>query len=125
MSDRELTQEEIDLAPDCCDRYFISTDNHAVFFNESDFIMRSYGWHLDGQTLLGGSEFHKLSKPIPRKKIDITEYEFSDSEIAQAWCVDGQIQLNMVDGSRPALLNEDDLDVMKAHLVALRGGSHE
>ena len=124
MNDRELTQEEIDLAPEWATNYYVDSAGDILF--ESD---DNYQWVIVGETY---DVFSQLSngmrpdsKPIPRKKIDITEREFSDSEIGQVWCVDGQIQLNMVDGSRPALLSEDDIDAMKAQLVALRGGNHE
>ena len=123
MSDRELTQEEIDLAPKWETHYMI---------NEGSVIYSSYMYHW----WVGLKEpidsyfgMNENAKPIPRQKIDITEHEFSYSDIVSvepllSRCVNFlRVELDV---DQPLVdFEEKDIDAMKAHSVAIRGGNHE
>lgn len=82
MSDsmRDLTQEEIDLAPDWSTHYSVFDDGDIMF--ESD---EFYMWlFVSGDMSIKEhcNEMEPESRPIPRKPFDISEHEFSDGGIA-------------------------------------------
>ena len=124
MSDRELTQEEIDLAPEWATNYHIHgsvmTPTMTSYYGQ----LKSFSIYCDGSTITQHNvKMHFKAKPIPRKKIDITEYEFSDTAIEN---VEGDKHHIIVANSEyTTQYTEEDIDVFKAHFVALRGGNHE
>ena len=87
---RELTQQEIDNAPEWATGYFITPGFNGVTYESHEFY----------QYLPCGSRVEQLSsglsvnaKPIPRKEFDISEYEFSDSEVEVETNEDGTVWL--------------------------------
>lgn len=76
---RELTQQEIDQAPDWADNYFIHIVSGSIRWDCNEFYMwfdsdRRREWPIDGECGDDG-------QPIPRKEFDITKFDFGDSDI--------------------------------------------
>ena len=76
---RELTQEEIDNAPEWSSRYYsdevagigyLNTSKGEVLWANSN-ITRPFSPH---------AAIFKASKPIPRKQFNISEHKFTDNE---------------------------------------------
>ena len=124
MGDRELTQEEIDLAPEWATNYLIDNHNDVLYRKKNDYSNLYTVWWVGLNEPLGAvGDTHHDYKPIPRKKIDITEYEFSDTAIEN---VEGDKHHIVVANSEyTTQYTEEDIDMFKAHFVALRGGNHE
>ena len=81
MKQRQLTQEEIDLTPEWATHYFVDNVDDVCFESGS-----CYQYLIKGKLLAkcDQSEFgmEEDSQPIPRKAFDISEHEFSDSDIS-------------------------------------------
>lgn len=78
---RDLTQKEIDQAPDWAQRYF-SEGITALYININDGIIA----HINAPevTFAPWNELEyalENSQPIPRKEFAISEYQFSDTDI--------------------------------------------
>ena len=107
---RELTQTEIDNAPDWATHYFIFTDT-AVYENETHFMASIEKLKLRN----GGVGMRKDAKPIPRKEFDISEHEFDDEDVGEIEFNEEEVQLNMRDGSRPSILTKVDSIALAKH----------
>lgn len=75
---QQLTDEQIaELAPEGCD-FYCYKDGEVFFHNVLGLdVFNSKGESISDDFLDSGE--WKKAKPIPRKKFDISEYEFSDS----------------------------------------------
>tara|TARA_R110000851_G_scaffold303237_1_gene460785 strand:- start:177 stop:539 length:363 start_codon:yes stop_codon:yes gene_type:complete len=110
---RGLTQQEIKSAPDWATKFEVS--NTAIRWSDDSFIQ----WFYEDGKLSDKICFNPCfvnSKPIPRKAFDISEHEFSDDEISrEVQATSDCVQLDMVDGSRPALLDKNDVISLAKH----------
>ena len=106
---RELTEEELKLAPEWATSYAVDEDDDVLFFNKGKDKIQS----IDGANSFSIGDYRYLmrlafkSRKI-KKPFDITVYEFSDLEVGLADFNGDGIQINMVDGSRPPILNKRD-----------------
>lgn len=109
---RQLTQQEIDQAPEWATHYVIPAGIEAIRWRDS----KHFQWSdCDCKQNLGGWSILEC-QPIPRKEFDISAYEFSDLEIERAIQHDSdEVQLDMMDGSRPALINKRDAIALAKH----------
>ena len=73
---RELTQQEIDSAPDWATHYTMDDDGE-IFWLSKEFAMTQLGTRIKRKFVRGYlSGCHSSEKPIPRKPFDIGEYRF-------------------------------------------------
>lgn len=91
---RELTQQEINDAPDWATHYYVDYDD-SVSFN--------------------GGAGH--SKPIPRKPFDIGEYEFSDKDIFNHFITKDKSRINFDFDSE--LMPSDTIGFNKQDAIAI------
>lgn len=109
---RELTQQEIDNAPkwatEYCVQYQSIRYSNKTHYQWVDAESSEKKGHFTGRSIL-------MTRTIPGKEFDITEYKFSDPEIGATQFDDDEVQLDMVDGSRPALLNKRDAIALAKH----------
>lgn len=74
---RDLTEEELKLAPDWATHY-TKTGNQVTFFNELK-VQSSLGGELDDIIYDNNYGIESGDVRIPSKPFDITKHEFSDS----------------------------------------------
>ena len=117
---RDLTQQEIDNSPEWATRYFIS-ESYGIRWSDGS----RYQWGdntIHSISNGGAARMRRESKPIPSKAFDISEYEFSDDEISrEVQATSDCVQLDMVDGSRPALLDKNDVISLAKHFKLTAG----
>lgn len=78
---RELTQEEIDLAPDWATHYYLDVCGDIWFqSNIKQVYMMGFQLLKERGAPYGISS---RAKPIPRKAFDLSGYEFSDSDVSR------------------------------------------
>lgn len=107
---RDLTKEELELAPAGCDYYNII--DGEVYFTD---VMGIDVIDIDGNSvdncIMDNKVFTK-SRLLPKKPFDVCVYEFVDLEIGQAEVNGDGLQINMIDGSRPPIIYKRDIAVM-------------
>jgi len=74
---RQLTQTEIENAPDWADEYYI--DIKDVWYVNKKYGMAKMNGRV--RNIKSHSSIILDAKPIPRKEFDIGEYEFSDGDV--------------------------------------------
>lgn len=81
---RDLTPEELKLAPDWADAYTISSVSERVYYISVDLnIMTTINLTRDGGKVLGFNDyFEPDGLRAITKTFDMTKYEFSDSKIS-------------------------------------------
>ena len=111
---RDLTPQEIKNAPEWATHYFIAENYGIRWSNDSGYQWRGDEFHSISHG--GATRLLRDSKPVLRKAFDISEYEFSDDEISrEVQATSDCVQLDMVDGSRPALLDRNDAISLAKH----------
>lgn len=115
---RDLTKEELALAPDWATHYSLFI--HDVVIYQSDEFWWWSGIDSDGQPgkLINHTEVDFGAKPIPRKPFDITNHNFGDSVQHVELC-GFELTLYCVDGYRHVeIYKEDAIAIAKALGVA-------
>lgn len=117
---RDLTQEEIDNAPEWATRYRISELNDGACYINKEKMVGMWRKNKIKFALVKGSSVFKYSKPIPRKPFDIGEYDFSDCDaVIDVAPLTNAIRVSTKSGNN-AELTESDVDAMKKHFISLR-----
>ena len=75
---RDLTQNEIDNAPEWATRYAIVANDICYVDDKYWIVLGTDGVSMKEKMLLDNPRSHEYTKPIPRKEFDITSYEFDD-----------------------------------------------
>ena len=105
---RELTEDELALAPDWATHYY-AFDSGTIQYESADLYVRFFKKTGRFGVERCNKEYGISGVVIPRKPFDITKHEFVDLEIGQAEINGDGIQLNMVDNSRPAIIYKRDV----------------
>lgn len=97
---RDLTEEELKLAPDWATHYYIFDDGDILFecMNECTLYSIVLGIMLDVMPCNGVCS---KSKEVNRKPFDITEHEFLESDIQLAEIVGGRLRLHLMSSDLP------------------------
>jgi len=78
---RDLTQKEIDDAPEWANSTFVNTRGLMVWFNNKTGKAEVIDWGVEAVTLRPGHYAFSHNKPIPRKEFDIDSHDWSDESI--------------------------------------------
>ena len=107
---RELTEEELKLAPEFCDKYFINTSNCAIYVNSKDMMV--YAPWAKSPIRLGDAYYgYSIMKSI--NQFDITRHEFYDCEVKLDSICDKLICFN-VSNNYPEFNRQDVIAMFKA-----------
>lgn len=109
---RELTKEELDLAPSWATHYVITGNNYVMYESE-------YHWCTSEDfSRCCNSKVSHDAKPINRKPFDISEYEFSDKDLSiSGICAKRLIEIKINDcgiNSYGTLNKQDIIAIAKA-----------
>ncbi len=83
---RQLTQEELNLAPDWAVEYD-NSNAHLIFISKKlgtyrgDDVYKCYDVNDGVEFIRTTKGVNVMAQPIPRKAFDISEYQFSDNDI--------------------------------------------
>ncbi len=82
MKQRQLTQGEIDLAPDGFKHYTFMANGSLTYLDRDNSKMMTIGMVERGENSISAGSYFSESEiqPIPRKAFDVTRYEFGDSD---------------------------------------------
>ena len=80
MKQRQLTQEEIDIAPEWATHYLVGEYND-ILFQSDDYFQRLEDGLLNVKVTQVTSGISRKAQPIPRKAFDISEYKFTSGDI--------------------------------------------
>lgn len=114
MKQRQLTQEELDLAPEWATDYFIDNEGDVCFESESYYQYLVEGKLLDKQYQTGfGME--EDSQPIPRKAFDVANHRFSVVSLINSVVVDNDVATLFFEfDKRMDLTKSDSIAIAKA-----------
>jgi len=90
---RDLTQQEIDDAPDWANSTFINSKGLIVWFNNESGKAKVIGWDVDAVILSRVHYAFSHNKSIPRKEFDIGSHDWSDESIVVIAADDDCIEL--------------------------------
>lgn len=116
MKMRDLTEEELKLAPDWATHYDSDyMKAHPVklcFFNDLQAV-NVFKNGVVGEPYFNEVGISDSDRELPiRKAFNIAAYEFADLEVGQVGVNGGGIQLNMIDNSRPPIIHKRDVIAM-------------
>ena len=106
---RDLTEEELKLAPDWATHYF-KDDHGDILFESTSGYQWASGLKLKDRIIVRGYSV-KLSKPI--KPFDITKHEFSDT-VGFVECDGSELTLNCTGCNYVELYKDDAIAIAKA-----------
>ena len=96
---RDLTEEELELAPDWATHYYIYSDGDILFECESESALYRKNTNNNENAILtmecDGICFKSI--PINKKPLDITKHEFSDKDIRLSSLCESKIELAVDD----------------------------
>ena len=101
---RDLTQQEIDDAPEWADGYAIDHDGNVE-------------WYLGKCYLVEDANFFIEPQPIPRKPFDISEYEFDDKFHLTSCHVDecGDVSICLANSPADTYITKQDAIALAKH----------
>ena len=101
---RDLTEEELKLAPDWATHYIVDRFNDAVYQSEN------LCWWLGLRSPLNHSNMDEGVTEIIRKPFDITKHEFSEGLSISNMCkLSVEVKFNNNDDSNYVPLHKDDV----------------
>jgi len=104
---RDLTEEELKLAPGWATHYHANLNGSILFECKDRCCLYEKEGGLTRSIECNG--VCKESKPIhPKKPFDISEHEFSDSYVYNAYCGSGNLSLFEDTGLRMIKINKED-----------------
>jgi len=115
MTNRPLTQKEIDLAPEWATHYFVTFHGDVTFENDR------FAQILCGLVLQVKYECNGLcisSTPIPRKPFNIESVEWSDTDILNVE-VQGDLILDFIKPNTPHITHTKQDIINKAKALGI------
>jgi hypothetical protein len=112
---RYLTEEELKLAPDWADSYFMNLSGRLVYFSAITGNAQLFGHDYIIRYLSEDHYAFSRCKPIPRKPFDITQYVFSDGRINFDKYHNGLLVEIESDFYECAHINKDDAIAIAKH----------
>lgn len=109
---RDLTDKERELAPDCCDMYFINRSDLAVYVNSK--TKECHVAWMSAPVVLDRIHYgYAVMRPI--KPFDITQHEWSDDNMDRAISSSDVITLDFFDSALSVALSKSDVVAIAKH----------
>lgn len=117
---RELTQKQIDNAPERFDAYYEDGNGSLRLINTKSMETCSANFlpRVKGVSFFDKDHYSlKTCSPIPRKPFDISEYEFSDSHHLTSCYIDdcGDLVIELTNDPSNTYLTKKDVTAIAKH----------